>query len=355
MNDFRKKLEFCIQKSVPNQFKNNEIACPTIDETKKLELLNNREIARKLLQGYNTQGFEETFNLLNDDYSRELLVNIFAYKFFLGPTKVKLPLSDPNLWIEMFDIERLCMKDELLQLSYYKFNLFDLNPIGHDYRIFTTKEGLFTAYGLKEYEYHKNNVHFKVEEGDYLIDGGAFIGDTALYFADAVGEKGKVFSFEFEDVNLEIFNKNIGLNPRLKDRIVLLENALWSNSKEFLYVVAAGPGTSVTMEEPPKYSKKIPSKSIDDLVEEQNMTKIDFIKLDVEGAEMEGLKGAKKTIDKFKPKLAVCLYHKPEDFTTIPQYINELHPYYDFYINHHTAFVWETVLYAVPKPEFKTK
>ena len=72
-----------------------------------------------------------------------------------------------------------------------------------------------------------------------------------------------------------------------------------------------------------------------------------MIKLDVEGAELESLKGAEKTILRDKPKLAVCIYHKPEDLTQIPLYIKNLVPEYKLYIRHHSNRFTETVLYAV--------
>ena len=58
--------------------------------------------------------------------------------------------------------------------------------------------------------------------------------------------------------------------------------------------------------------------------------RITMIKMDVEGAELESLKGARKTIQRDKPKLAICIYHKPEDMTEIPLYIKELVPEYRF-------------------------
>lgn len=75
--------------------------------------------------------------------------------------------------------------------------------------------------------------------------------------------------------------------------------------------------------------------------------KVTFIKMDVEGAELESLKGAEKTIRRDRPKLAICIYHKPEDMWTIPLYIKELVPEYKLYIRHHSSGKDETVLYAV--------
>lgn len=75
--------------------------------------------------------------------------------------------------------------------------------------------------------------------------------------------------------------------------------------------------------------------------------RVTFIKMDVEGAELESLKGAEKTICRDKPKLAICIYHKPEDMWSIPLYIKELVPEYKLYIRHHSNCDSETVLYAI--------
>ena len=76
--------------------------------------------------------------------------------------------------------------------------------------------------------------------------------------------------------------------------------------------------------------------------------KVTFIKMDIEGAELEALKGASNTIMRCKPKLAICIYHKPEDMYRIPEYIKELNDNYRFYIRHHANTPSETVLYALP-------
>lgn len=78
---------------------------------------------------------------------------------------------------------------------------------------------------------------------------------------------------------------------------------------------------------------------------------VSFIKMDIEGSELETLKGAENTILKNMPILAICVYHKPEDLITIPQYISSLQTStqkYSFYLRHHSYMLTETVLYAIP-------
>lgn len=82
---------------------------------------------------------------------------------------------------------------------------------------------------------------------------------------------------------------------------------------------------------------------IDDEVQDEKVT---FIKMDIEGAELDALKGAKDTILRDKPKLAICIYHKKSDLYELPGYILSLVPEYKLCVRHYTSISWETVLYA---------
>ncbi len=85
--------------------------------------------------------------------------------------------------------------------------------------------------------------------------------------------------------------------------------------------------------------------SLDELLPD---TEITFVKMDVEGAEMEALRGAAETIRRNVPKLAISVYHKRNDIFDVPLFIHRLHPRYKFYLRHHSTTFSETVLFAVP-------
>jgi FkbM family methyltransferase len=76
-------------------------------------------------------------------------------------------------------------------------------------------------------------------------------------------------------------------------------------------------------------------------------SKIDFIKLDIEGAEIQAIKGAQRVIHNFKPKLAVCVYHNQKDFIEIPSLILKINPDYKLYLRHYSQGIFETVMYFV--------
>ena len=88
--------------------------------------------------------------------------------------------------------------------------------------------------------------------------------------------------------------------------------------------------------------EKIRIKKLDNYIEEQPT----FIKMDIEGYELEALKGAEKILKTLKPKLAICIYHKEMDFYEIPLYLKSIVPEYKFKIRQHYDALYDTVLYA---------
>lgn len=78
---------------------------------------------------------------------------------------------------------------------------------------------------------------------------------------------------------------------------------------------------------------------------------ISFIKMDIEGAELNALQGGGNVLQRWYPKLAICLYHRLQDFWQIPTYVKKIVPDYKLYIRHHQEDLGGTVLYAVPSVE----
>jgi hypothetical protein len=78
----------------------------------------------------------------------------------------------------------------------------------------------------------------------------------------------------------------------------------------------------------------------------EQLDRIDFIKMDIEGGELPALKGAERVLRSFKPKLAISVYHNLRDFWEIPQWLNDLKLGYEFYLRHFTIHHEETVLFA---------
>ena len=75
-------------------------------------------------------------------------------------------------------------------------------------------------------------------------------------------------------------------------------------------------------------------------------TRVGFIKMDIEGFELDALQGGEQTIKRDKPLLAICVYHRAGDVLAIMDYLHEIVPEYRFWLRHYTATPLETVLYA---------
>jgi FkbM family methyltransferase len=296
------------------------------------------------------EDFSYLYNLLEDNCSKQILLKILAYRI-LGYQRVKLPRNTSKYWDDINAVKKLKQEHSGIKIKFINLDLplYDLNSIGFPIILNNNAQGLACIFVQRQYEYHGKNI-IKPEKGDVVIDCGACWGDTALYFANEVGPNGKVYSFEFIPDNIDVFNLNISQNPSLVNRIHLIKHPVWNVSDVDLIYADHGPGSSVSLDGQgmvnPAHCKTL---SIDDLVEQSKLEKVNFIKMDIEGAELNALRGAEKTIKRFKPKLAISAYHKPDDFVTLPAYINSLGINYQFYLNHHTIHKWETVLYAIPK------
>jgi FkbM family methyltransferase len=160
-----------------------------------------------------------------------------------------------------------------------------------------------------------------------------------------------VYAFEINPDNLEIFQQNMVLNPGLSERIDLIPKALWDVSGETKRYTPHGPGTSITggaaTDDRPD-SREVTTVSIDDFVSEQEVPRVDYIKMDIEGAELSALRGAEKTIRTFTPKLAISIYHREDDSITIPSFLQALNLGYKLFMDHFTIYGEETVLFAEP-------
>ena len=178
---------------------------------------------------------------------------------------------------------------------------------------------------------------FEAVSDEIIIDAGGYNGLTALRFINWGGGKVKrIYTFEFDPVNVARCRKNL---KSYENIVTLVQKGTWDKD-EIIYTSAQGGGGSSALT---SGSVAIPMTSIDNTVHGDAVT---LIELDVEGAELRTLKGARDTIIKHHPRLAISVYHKPEDIYEIPCYILSLVPEYKFLLRHYCSREWETVLYA---------
>ena len=295
---------------------------------------------------FDFEGLNWLFNLLGNEYSKRVMIKIIAYRI-LGKERVRLPLNKQTYWDQRKKINAMIDKrKEPVQVDFMNWELpfFNFSENNFDIKLFSRNPQ--NIFFIKQYEYIKEEVKIKAEKGDYVIDAGGCWGDTALYFALETAPNGMVYSFEFIPSNLKVMKKNLLMNPDLEKRIKCIEKPIWIQSGIQLNYIDNGPASRIIEHNNFDNVTSASTISIDDFVIENNLKRIDFIKMDIEGAELKALKGAREALRKFKPKLAISVYHSLSDYIAIPQYINSLNLGYSFYLNHHTIHSEESILYA---------
>jgi FkbM family methyltransferase len=135
-----------------------------------------------------------------------------------------------------------------------------------------------------------------------VIDVGAHQGRYAIQFSRRVGEKGLVLAVEPEDRNLALLTRNLELNEI--HNVVPIRGACWSRREPLQFSHGSTLDLSRVMQSPAKDADLI-GLPLDDLVAEVALRRVDFVKIDVEGAELEVLEGARRMLSEFRPSLFV--------------------------------------------------
>lgn len=167
-----------------------------------------------------------------------------------------------------------------------------------------------------------------------FVDGGGYVGDTLREIIKNYPDFEKIYCVEPNSLHINIAKRDF-------------------EQYEKIEFINCGIGSKEVKEEK---SDEVQNNcahdyqatninSIDNLIKKR----VDYIKLDIEGAEQDAIIGAKETISKYKPILAICVYHKAEDWYKIPQLVLEIEKSYDVFLRHYMEGIYETVIYFIPK------
>lgn len=246
----------------------------------------------------NLQKYEEVYALLMDEKSKKIYSNILNYR-----------ITKNILWLEKMS------------------DLID----------------------EEERQYFDTDILENYEFISGFVDAGAYTGDTIQKFFEYFPNwKGAYYSFEAEQEIYQTMCENIS-NMKQKDLIEAFNYAVWNKEGELRFdatTYGKGEGSRISEE-----GIVVKCCSLDEVLKDKE---ISFIKMDIEGAEAKALEGARDIIQRNRPILAICVYHKPEDFFEIPLLISRiLEDEYEFYIRQYRYGQSETVLYAMPKKRKK--
>ena len=178
-----------------------------------------------------------------------------------------------------------------------------------------------------------------LQPDEVLVELGANNGDTLADFIRRCPKFKCVYCFEPDQTCLTALKQ---VAAPYGSKIQIIEKIAWKEETVLKFICDEN-NSELSKIDAVKGGKEIEATSVDIAVTED----ITFLKMDVEGAELEALQGARQHILRNRPKLAVCVYHKPEDIVEIPKYLNSLDLGYHFYLRHHGVDDSDTILYAV--------
>lgn len=170
-----------------------------------------------------------------------------------------------------------------------------------------------------------------------FVDCGAYIGDTYESFVRHVSDYKRYYAIE-PDIRRKSELCKIAQND---DRVIYCN--VGTGDAQGILGFSMDKECGEIADQTECNNQYIQVDTIDNIVDGS----VTFVKMDVEGAELQSLKGGVNTIQEFKPKLAICVYHKRDDLVKIPQFIKSINPSYKLFLRAHFPYVSELVLYAL--------
>lgn len=173
----------------------------------------------------------------------------------------------------------------------------------------------------------------KLEKGEIFVDMGMYDGETSLYVAQNC-EYEKIIGFEASEMIIGACRERLAGFQNVD----IYQYAAWDRREDLKFMLR---GTASAVSE--TGNNKVIGESLDHILGGEKAT---FIKMDIEGSEEKALIGARETISKYRPKLAISFYHKPSDIFVLPACILNIRDDYRFILRHYSLYDEETVLYA---------
>lgn len=183
----------------------------------------------------------------------------------------------------------------------------------------------------------------RLSDHECFVDCGAFDGDSIAAFLRLCKNRfNKIWAIEPDPENYQHLQKRIQLyDEEIAWKVICLQAAVGSKKQKIAFNVTGTAGSTVG-----NGAFEVDSIPLDIILKSDAPT---YIKMDIEGAEMDALLGAKQLIKKHLPILAVCAYHRQNHLWEIPLLIQSLSKDYEFFLRRYSDECWELVCYAIPK------
>lgn len=182
------------------------------------------------------------------------------------------------------------------------------------------------------------SIDIPISKFDTFIDCGAYNGDTV----DIMRNKGiqfeQIYAFEPDLINFRELSDKM---YKYDIKATLYPCGVYSACDFLRFNTGLGEGSNISL----SGDTFVQCVALDEVLINLDLHSV-YLKMDIEGAELDALKGSEKFIHKYQPDMAICVYHKPEDILDIPLLINSYGDY-KFYLRQYGYFGMDLVLYAI--------
>ena len=284
--------------------------------------------------------FIKTFRI---DYDNMMLEKQLI--FFSNEPDPKTVVGYNYTWISLYqDLKKSGKLDEFTNIIYPMLEDEESRQIlDNRFKTFISGDMTFIYKNPINRNCYFSDEYYSMGNDEVLFDCGAFDGDSIKdFYKYTNGLYQKILAFEPDKKNWHKLNKLVKENS-FHD-VELLEAATGSENGEVSFYHTGNMRAKIIEQA----NSNLHDSNAVKLVKLDNYIdyKATLIKMDIEGAELDTLRGAAQTIKKYKPKLAICIYHRVLDFYEIPMFLKSLVPEYRFKIRQHEPGFCETVLYA---------
>jgi FkbM family methyltransferase len=293
---------------------------------------------------------------LGDEGSRALLLRFLAFRA-LGPAHVRLQLEPGPYRRSVIGMTAQLVREVgvagMPGMPYeWAHHVFDFTPTGLPLRLSGPPLPLASTLVFSQYAFRDAEAapEARPQGGDVALDIGGCWGETALWLAHEVGAHGHVHSFEPSPQNAVLLAANLERNPALAPRITVHAAPLAGEAGQQVWMDDATAAGATTHADAPAGRNVVPvlTETVDALVARGTLARVDFVKVDVEGAELEVLRGAAHTLRTQRPRLALAAYHRPDDLAVLPAYVASLGLEYRWHLQCSTMTDIDTILFGVP-------
>lgn len=194
-----------------------------------------------------------------------------------------------------------------------------------------------------EPQYYPDDI-VRLNDKEVIVEGGSYIGDSLQYLIEELHYDAfeNYYCYELDHSNYIELNNYVRTLPKgLQSKIQTVNAGIGAQNMEIPYV-SVGEGSNI--QESVENGSKARIVALDREMKEKRVT---FVKMDIEGSEVDALLGCRQIIQKSTPKLAICVYHKPEHLWEVPFLIHKFNEKYKLYLRHHTLITTDTVCYAI--------